>query len=119
MALKNSWKKFMDKYMKSTAEQIDVSKFQADETVRYAITFSGLVQGVGFRYEVWTIARRLQLTGYVENLANGDVYAEIQGPKNRIIHLIECMKQIPRIQIENVRMDELELKNESSFEIAN
>ena len=109
----------MDKYMRGAAEEIDLEQFQADETRRYAITFSGLVQGVGFRYEVWTIARRLQLTGHVENLPNGDVYSEIQGPENRIMHLIECMKQIPRIQIEKVQMEELKLIEENSFEITN
>lgn len=119
MNFKKSWKEFVDKYMKSPSEQIDTSQFQPDETRRYAITFSGLVQGVGFRYEVWTIAQRLHLTGYVENLPNGEVYAQIQGPKNRILHLIECMKQIPRIHIEKVEIDELELQVETSFEINN
>ena len=117
--LKESWKKFLDKYMKSPAEQIDISKFDEDEIRRYDIIFSGIVQGVGFRYEVWTMAQKLKLTGYVENLANGKVHAEIQGPKNRILHLINCMKQIPRISIENVEIEELILKEEEFFEIAN
>ena len=77
------------------------------------------MQGVGFRYEVWTLAQRLQLTGHVENLGNGDVYAEIQGAKNRILYLIDAMKQIPRIHIENVEIDEMELKSETTFEIRN
>ena len=119
MTLKKSWQKFMDKYLKSPAEQIDTTQFQDDETRRYAITFSGLVQGVGFRYEVWTLAQRLRLTGHVENLGNGNVYAEIQGPKNRILYLIDAMKQIPRIHIETVEIDEMGLKDESMFEITN
>ena len=119
MTWKNSWKKFVDKYMKNTSEQIDTSQFKADEMRRYDIVFSGIVQGVGFRYEVWTIAQKLQLTGYVENLPNGTVHAEMQGPKNRILHLIECMKQIPRIHIDRIEIDELELKEENIFEIAN
>ena len=119
MMLKKSWKNFMDKYMKNTAEQIDTSQFQPDEMRRYDIIFTGIVQGVGFRYEVWSIAQKLHLTGYVENLANGTVHAEIQGPKNRILHLIEGMKQIPRIHIEKVEIEELGLKEEDSFEIAN
>ena len=119
MSLKQSWKNLLDKYMKSPANQIDTTQFQDDEARRYAITFSGLVQGVGFRYEVWTLAQKLKLTGHVENLPNGTVYAEIQGPKNRILHLIDAMKQIPRIQIENVEIAELGLKEESMFEITN
>lgn len=119
MTLKNAWKKFVDKYMRSAAEQIDTSRFKDDEIRRYDIVFKGVVQGVGFRYEVWTIAQKLRLTGYVENLANGTVHAEIQGPKNKILYLIESMKQVPRIHIDKVAIDEIGLKEEDSFEIAN
>lgn len=119
MMMKKVWDRFLDKYMKNTAEQIDTSQFQPDEIRRYDIIFSGMVQGVGFRYEVWSIAQKLHLTGYVENLPNGTVHAEIQGPKNRILYLIDCLKQIPRIDIEDVEIDEVGLKEETSFEIAN
>ena len=117
--LKESWKKFPDKYMKNTAEQIDASKFEASEMRRYNIIFSGIVQGVGFRYEVYAIAQKLKLTGYVENLPNGTVHTEIQGPKNRIMYLIKSLKQIPRIDITNVEIDEMILKEEHTFEITN
>jgi len=117
--MKKSWKNFLDKYMKNTVEQIDTTQFQSDEMRRYDIIFSGIVQGVGFRYEVWTLAQKLQLTGYVENLPNETVHAEIQGPKNKIMYLIECLKQVPRIQIENVEIEELALKEDTMFEIAN
>lgn len=117
--MKKSWKNFLDKYMKNTAEQIDTTQFQSDEMRRYDIIFSGIVQGVGFRYEVWTLAQKLQLTGYVENLPDETVHAEIQGPKNKIMYLIECLKQVPRIQIENVEIEELALKEDTMFEIAN
>ncbi|MBR5565653.1 MAG: acylphosphatase [Roseburia sp.] len=80
--------------------------------------FVGLVQGVGFRYETWMIAQKFGLTGFVQNLPDGSVYAEIQGPKNKILYLIECLQSVPRIQIEKMRMDEMELKEESHFEIA-
>lgn len=119
MNLKKSWKNFLDKYLKNTAEQIDATQFEADEVRRYRIIFSGIVQGVGFRYETWAIAQKLQLTGFVENLANGDVRAEIQGPKNRILHLIECLKSVPRMQIDEVEIEEMELKEETTFEITN
>lgn len=119
MILKDAWKRFCDKYMVNTAEQIDTSQFQPDEIRRYEIIFSGMVQGVGFRYEVWMLAQKLKLTGYVENLPDGTVHAQMQGPRNRVMHLIECMKQIPRIHIENVQIGEIDLKEEDSFEIAN
>ena len=93
--------------------------FEPGEMRRYDIVFLGEVQGVGFRYETWRLAQKLKLIGYVENLANGTVHAEIQGPKDRILYLIDSLKQIPRIQIENIEIDEKPLKEDTSFEIAN
>ncbi len=119
MSLKKAWNQFLDKYMKSTAEKIEHVEFSADETKRYSIIFWGLVQGVGFRYETWAIAQKLGLTGFVENLSDGTVYAEIQGPENKILYLMDCLQSIPRIHIEKMKMDEMELKQESHFEIAN
>lgn len=117
--MKNIFKNLWDKYMTGASEKIDTLDFSLDETKRYQIIFSGLVQGVGFRYETWMIAQKLQLVGFVENLPNGDVYAEIQGPKNKISYLIKYMKAIPRIHIEKVRMDEMRIQEESDFQIKN
>ena len=111
MDFKKTCKQFWDKYMRSPAERIDGRGFPEDERVRYRIVFSGLVQGVGFRYETWTIAQKLLLAGFVENLPNGDVYAEIEGPENKIMYLVECLKSIPRIQIDKVQMEEIKIQN--------
>lgn len=46
---------------------------------RQWIIVSGRVQGVGFRYFTREIAVRLQLTGWVQNCANGSVEMEVQG----------------------------------------
>ena len=119
MNLKKVWSQFWDKYMKSAADKIDTGTFPTDETKRYWIIFSGLVQGVGFRYETWMIAQKLELTGFVKNLPNGTVYAEVQGAQNKILYLIKCLKSIQRIYIDDVKMEEMELKQETDFEIAN
>ena len=94
-------------------------KFTDGEERRYCIVFSGIVQGVGFRYEVFRLAQRLGLSGFVKNMPDETVYAEIEGQKLKILFLIEQMKEIPRIQITNVEINEMELKNESEFKIAN
>lgn len=117
MSLKKIWNQFWDKYMKSAVEKIGDVEFSEDKTKRYAIRFVGLVQGVGFRYETWTIAQKLGLAGFVQNLPDGSVYAEIQGSENKILYLIECLQSVPRIQIEKMKMDEMELKEEDHFEI--
>ena len=109
--LKNVWKN----YIGSSPESIELPEFEKGEMRRYQVVFSGNVQGVGFRYEMWLMADKLGVTGLAENLPNGDVYAEIQGEKNRIMYLIEYMKTIPRICIENMDIDEMELREEKQF----
>ena len=47
---------------------------------RYHIVYQGLVQGVGFRFQLLQIARELGLTGWVRN-AGANVEAEVQGEK--------------------------------------
>ena len=115
MPLINLFKNFRDNYMRSSIEKMNFPEFPADEERRYQIFFSGIVQGVGFRYEAWLIAEKLGLTGFAENLPNGDVYVEIQGPKNKILHFIHCMESIKRISIEQKTIDELPLKEETAF----
>lgn len=46
---------------------------------RYYIIYKGIVQGVGFRFRILTIADKYNLTGYVKNLSNGDVEVQVQG----------------------------------------
>lgn len=46
---------------------------------RYHVFFTGSVQGVGFRYTVCDMARRLDLTGWVKNLADGRVELWVEG----------------------------------------
>ncbi len=46
---------------------------------RYYIVYQGRVQGVGFRFHIYKIATALNCTGYVRNMYNGNVEAEVQG----------------------------------------
>lgn len=46
---------------------------------RRSYRFSGRVQSVGFRYTALQAARRLELTGWVSNRADGTVEAQVQG----------------------------------------
>lgn len=43
------------------------------------VTYSGQVQGVGFRYTVQRIATQYEMTGYVKNKSDGTVEMFIQG----------------------------------------
>lgn len=47
--------------------------------MRIHIIVHGRVQGVGFRFSAQQKAVEYNLTGYVRNLANGDVELEVEG----------------------------------------
>jgi len=51
------------------------------------ILYSGRVQGVGFRFSVHRYAKRLQLTGWVKNLVNGEVEIIAEGSRENLATL--------------------------------
>ena len=117
MCLGNKIKQLLNKCLgnsNSTCIQ-NIPKFEESEERRYSIIFSGLVQGVGFRYETWCIAQKLGVVGFAENLPNGDVRVEAQGQKDKLLYLVNYMKNIPRIHVEKIEINEVELKDEKEF----
>jgi len=85
---------------------------------RYYIIVSGIVQGVGYRYTVVTIANNLNLTGSVRNLDNGNVEIEVQGDKEVVDEFIkEILKNRRFIQIYDYQIKKIPLKEESSFNV--
>lgn len=87
--------------------------------VRRHIYFSGIVQGVGFRYRTYYIARNLGLTGWVKNCWDGRVEVEAQGREEDIMELVSLLKEQRFIEIDFYSMEDIPLRPESSFEIAN
>ena len=79
--------------------------------VRFYLRFTGRVQGVGFRFFVAMNAERCHLTGWVKNMSDGSVTAEVQGTR------VEIEKFLNLIQTGNrfVRVDEIE-KEEHPYE---
>ena len=57
------------------------------------ITFSGRVQGVGFRFTARRAAERRQLTGYVRNMSNGSVEMLAQGRAEEVDDCIQDIKE--------------------------
>lgn len=78
-------------------------KFSNDEIVNKNMVFSGYVQNIGFRYQLTMLAREIDLVGWVKNLDNGDVEAEIQGTEERINFLVEEIRKRPKIEFEIIR----------------
>ncbi|MEM9159391.1 MAG: acylphosphatase [Verrucomicrobiota bacterium] len=56
--------------------------------------FSGHVQGVGFRYSTYQIAKGYEVTGWVKNLMDGRVELDVEGEKQ------ECLQFLRNIEDE-------------------
>lgn len=85
--------------------------------VRYYVIFSGIVQGVGFRYSLVRLALARGLTGWVRNRYDGKVEAEIQGDYFKVMEVINKIGESSSyISVDDYSIKEIELvKNEKSF----
>ena len=86
-------------------------------TIRKHIKFYGSVQGVNFRYNSSTIAKKLGLTGWVRNEYDGSVEMEAQGTSELINKLIDTMKNVSQyIVIDNIKQKVIPVvKDEKEF----
>lgn len=57
------------------------------------VHFSGHVQGVGFRYTVRRVATEFEVTGYVQNLADGRVRVEVEGAASEVAAFIGAVEE--------------------------
>lgn len=75
------------------------------ETRRVHLIIHGIVQGVFFRYETETQARKLGLTGWVRNRRDGSVEVVAEGPKDKLEKLVQwCHKGPPRARVDRVEI---------------
>lgn len=90
------------------------------EQQRRHIIFGGRVQGVGFRYRSYYLARQYKLTGWVQNLWDGTVEMEVQGPEALINKLIQGLAQGSFIHITSMDTKRIPLEeDEKSFRMLN
>lgn len=81
------------------------------------VTVSGRVQGVGFRYTTQQIAEEYNLTGWVQNQADGTVELEVEGNKSSVNSFLKALEdgfnQFIRIDDMNVEtlQDKKDYKN--------
>jgi len=66
------------------------------EMGRVHIVIKGFVQGVFFRASTREIAYRLNLTGWVRNLPDGNVEAVFEGPVENLKLAVQWCRQGPR-----------------------
>ena len=59
---------------------------------KHTIHFSGIVQGVGFRFTTRRLASGFAVTGFVRNLADGRVEVVAEGPPEEIRRFVEAIR---------------------------
>ena len=59
-----------------------IERWDVDGEIRLALTFCGTVQGVGFRWTMQALARQAGVGGWVRNMDDGTVPAELQGTRH-------------------------------------
>jgi acylphosphatase len=64
----------------------------AAESEQREIHYSGMVQGVGFRYTVRSLASRLAVAGFVKNLSDGRVQLVVEGSPAEIQLLLKQIR---------------------------
>ena len=65
------------------------------------IRFTGIVQGVGFRYTTRNVAINLGLTGWVRNMNDGSVEAVAEGEEERVKQFIDSLEERFKSYINN------------------
>jgi len=112
------FKKIRNNYVIWHANSIKIPAFSSSIVVRKKVVFSGRVQKVGFRLEVFSLAQRMGISGSVKNIANGNVEAEFQGEEQHISFLIQCMEALKRASVKNITTEDLPIcKGKEEFVI--
>jgi acylphosphatase len=85
---------------------------------RYKIIVKGKVQGVGYRFSCMETAYKYGVKGFVKNNANGSVTVEAEGEEETLQPFIQWCKKGPLwARVTDTEMEEIEVKNDQSFEI--
>ena len=73
------------------------------------LTVSGKVQGVFYRQSACEVANKLGLSGFVQNLPNGDVLIEVHGESANVEKMFEWSLKGPMLaQVKSVHREEIE-----------
>jgi len=86
--------------------------------VHLNILITGKVQGVFYRASTQEVAQQLGVTGFVQNLPNGNVYVEAEGEEDVLLKLVTwCRQGPPRAAVTHVEVTPGPLQNFRDFTI--
>jgi acylphosphatase len=72
--------------------------------LRYTVTFTGAVQGVGFRYATANLAPRFNVAGWVRNESDGSVTCVIEGERAETDRFIAAIQNAMRSHISDTQI---------------
>ncbi len=82
------------------------------------VRFYGRVQGVYFRRRTQQAAYDIGVTGWVRNLTDGSVEAEISGEENKVETLIKyCQEDMPVARVDRIETADVDYRDYRGFEI--
>lgn len=83
---------------------------------RLKVRIKGKVQGVYYRKSTKEKADQIGIKGFVKNLEDGSVYAEIEGNKQDLMTMLQWCNQGPdRAEVISVESEEMELVGDEDF----
>ena len=103
------WKLIAENAVK---EDKETGENDMSEKIREALTFTGRVQGVGFRYKMYYLAQQYGVTGWVRNEYDGSVSAQAQGREEEIDRVIQALSGDRYIEIDHVGRSRIPLDEE-------
>ncbi len=78
----------------------------------------GMVQGVGYRYTMRMVARDAGVAGWVRNLRDGSVEAEIEGTPEQVDEVLAWMAQgPPGAHVDTAMVTDAEPAGERGFDV--
>lgn len=85
---------------------------------RVHVIVSGDVQGVGYRYTMQIIAREAGVAGWVRNLRDGTVEAEVEGPDAQVDEVLAWMAGgPPGSRVDAARVTDAAVQRTGGFDV--
>ena len=86
-------------------------------TVCKRVTYSGRVQGVGFRYTARRLASEFPVAGYVRNLPNGEVELMAEGDEAQVTAFLNAVAENMQAYVTGTLIRDAQPGGYSGFEV--
>lgn len=85
---------------------------------RVHVVVRGSVQGVGYRYTLRMVAREAGVAGWVRNLRDGSVEAEVEGTADQVDDVLAWMAEgPPGSRVDSATVTDAQTTGDRGFEV--